>query len=88
MKIKNLYATLRYPQSNGQTKVTNKILLNSLKKRLEGAKEKWVDKLPRVLWPYRTTSRKLIGVIPFALAYRMEAIILNKIGMPIARTTV
>ena len=43
----------RYPQSNGQVEATNKTLLNSLKKRLEGAKNKWVDELPSVLWAYR-----------------------------------
>ena len=38
LKIKNLYSTPRYPQSNGQTKATNKTLLSTLKKRLENAK--------------------------------------------------
>lgn len=34
LKIKNLYSTLRYPQSNEQAEVTNKTLLSTLKKRL------------------------------------------------------
>lgn len=38
LKIKNLYSTPRYPQSNGQAKVTKKTLLSALKKRLEKAK--------------------------------------------------
>lgn len=38
LKIKNLYPTPRYPQSNGQTKATNKTLLSALKKRLKNAK--------------------------------------------------
>ena len=52
LKIKNLYSTPRYPQSNGQVKATNKTLLSMLKKRLEKAKGKWVDELPRVLLAY------------------------------------
>ena len=35
LNIKNLYSTPHYPQSNGQTEVTNKTLLNALKKMLE-----------------------------------------------------
>ena len=39
--IKNKYFTLVYPQSNGQAKAVNKIIVNGLKKRLDGAKGKW-----------------------------------------------
>ena len=42
-----------------------------------------MDELPGVLWAYRTTSRKLIGLSLFALTYGMEAIIPTKIGVPI-----
>ena len=41
LKIKNLYSTPRYPQSNGQSKASNKTLLTTLKKRLDSAKGKW-----------------------------------------------
>ena len=39
--IKNKYSTPVYPQSNGQAKAVNKIIVNGLKKRLDGAKGKW-----------------------------------------------
>ena len=78
----------RYTQSNGQTEATNKTLLTTLKKRLEEAKGKWVDELPRVLWAYRMTPGWPIGTTPFALTYGIEAIIPTKIGMPIAKTVV
>ncbi|RVW52759.1 Pro-Pol polyprotein [Vitis vinifera] len=42
LNIRNSYSTPRYPQSNGQAKATNKILITALKKRLEQAKGKWV----------------------------------------------
>ena len=66
--------------------MTNKTLLSALKKRLEGAKEKWVDELPKVLWAYWTISRWPTGATLFALSYGMEVIIPIKIGMPIAKT--
>ena len=98
LKIRNLYSTTpppppppppppQYPQSNGQAKASNKTLLIALKKRLDSAKEKWVEELPGVLWAYRTTTHKPTGISPFALTYGMEAVIPNEIGLPTIRTT-
>ena len=49
LKIRNLYFTPKYPQSNGQAKASNKTLLTALKKRLYSAKGKWVEELSEVL---------------------------------------
>ena len=76
----------RYPQSNGQAEASNKAMLNSLKKRLDSAKGKWVEELPGVLWAYRTTTRKPTGVSPFVITYGMEAVISTEIGLPTVRT--
>ena len=86
LKIRNLYSTPRYPQSNGQAEASNKTLLTALKKWLDSAKGKWVEELPGVLWAYRTTTRKPTGISPFALTYGMEAIIPTEIGLPTIRT--
>ena len=86
LKIKNLYSTPRYPQSNGLEEASNKTLLTALKERLDSAKGKWVDELPGVLWDYRTTAHKFTGISPFMITYKMEAIIPTKIGMPTIRT--
>ena len=82
LKIKNLYSTPRYPQSNGLAEASNKTLLTALKKRLDSAKGKWVDELLGVLWAYRTTALKPTGISPFVITYGMEAIIPTEIGMP------
>ena len=50
--ITNRYSTPGYPQGNGQAKTINKVIINGLKKRLDDAKGKWVEELPRVLWTY------------------------------------
>ena len=83
--IKNKKSILhpQYSQSNSLAEASNKTLLSALKKRLDSAKGKWVDELPRVLWAYKTTARRPTSISPFALTYRMEAIIPTKIGMPI-----
>lgn len=85
LNIKNLYSTPRYPQSNRQVEVTNKILSATLKKKLEEAKGKWVNGLLRVLWAYRTTFRRPTGATHFTIAYGMETVIPIEIDMPIAK---
>ncbi|KAK0600831.1 hypothetical protein LWI29_018793 [Acer saccharum] len=67
--IKLSFSTPRYPQANGQAELTNKIIVNTLKKRLEA------EKLPEILWSYRTTPRRLTGETPFSLVYGSEAVI-------------
>jgi len=47
--ITNRYSTLAYPQRNGQAEAVNKVIVNRLKKRLDDAKGKWVEKLPHIL---------------------------------------
>ena len=88
LKIKKLYSTPGYPQSNGLTEASNKTLLTALKKRLDSAKGKWVDELPGVLWAYRTTACKPTGISLFEITYGMEAIIPTEIGMPTVRTDI
>ena len=88
LKIKNLYSTPQYPQSNNQAEASNKTLLSSLKKRLHSTKRKWVDELPGVLAAYRITSWKPTEVSPFTLTYGMEAIIPIEIEMPIVRVEI
>ncbi|KAL0417395.1 UNVERIFIED_CONTAM: hypothetical protein Sradi_1153000 [Sesamum radiatum] len=66
--------------SEGATEVTNRIILQSLKTRLEEAKGNWVDELPGVLWAYRTTPRRSTRESPFSLVYGTEAVVPVEIG--------
>ena len=86
LNIRNSYCTSCYPQSNGQVEATNKTLITALKKRLEQAKGKWVEKLPGVLWAYWTTLGRPTGNTPFALAYGVDVVIPIEIGLPTIRT--
>lgn len=53
----------------------NKAILDTLKKRLEDTKGKWKEKLPRVLWFYRTTIQEPSKSTPFSLVYGTETVI-------------
>lgn len=57
------------------------MIVNNLKKRIEGAKGSLVDKLPNILWAYRTTPRRSIGKMPFSMTYGIEAVIPVKISL-------
>ena len=85
--IKNRYSTPAYPQGNGQAEAVNKVIVNGLKKRLDDAKERWVEELPHVLWTYRTTPRKSTGETPFSMTYGAEAVIPLENGFLIMRTS-
>ena len=74
--ITNRYSTPAYPHGNGQVEAVNKIIVNGLKKRLDDAKEKWVEGLSHVLQTYRTTTCRLTGETPFSMTYGAEVVIL------------
>ncbi|XP_030940280.1 uncharacterized protein LOC115965249 [Quercus lobata] len=75
------YSTLAYPQSNDQAEATNKTILNGLKRRLDGAKGRWAEELPNVLWAYHTTPRRSTREIPFSLTYGAEAVIPAEVNL-------
>jgi hypothetical protein len=87
LNIKNHYSSPRHPQPNGQVEITNRTLLKQIKTRLEGAKSRWVEELPSVLWAYRTTVRTPTKETPFKLTSGTKAIILVEIRLTTLRTT-
>ena len=46
-----------------------------------------MEELPSVLWTHIMTVRKSTSETPFALAYRVEAVISLEVGIPTTRTT-
>ena len=60
--------------------------MSGLKKRLDDAKGRWVEKLLHVLWTYRTTPRRSTGKTPFSMSYGAEAVIPLETGFLTLRT--
>jgi len=79
--IQKFHSAPGYPQRNGHTEITNKILLDGLKKKLDEAKRKWINELHSVLWAYRTTPRTIMGEIPYMLAFGTKEVVLVEIGL-------
>ena len=86
MNIQHRIVSVAYPQSNGQTEVTNRIIKQGLKKRLDERKGRWAEELDHVLWAYRTTPRVTTGESPFSLTFGTEAMIPICVGLPTYRT--
>ena len=61
--------------------------MNGLKKRLNDAKGKWVEKLPHVLWTYQTTPCRSTEETPFSMTYGVKAVIPLETGFPTLRTS-
>ncbi|KAL0439133.1 UNVERIFIED_CONTAM: hypothetical protein Slati_2396300 [Sesamum latifolium] len=82
LHIKQRFTSVAHPQSNGQVEVTNRILVQGIKRRLERVGENWTEELTNVLWAYRTTPRGSTGESPFSLVYGTKAIIPAELRMP------
>ncbi|XP_073049456.1 uncharacterized protein [Primulina eburnea] len=80
MKIIQSFTSVAYPQANGQTEVTNKIIVQALKAQLHGKGKDWVEELPSVLWAFRTTPRTSTRETPYSLVNGSEAILPVEIG--------
>ncbi|KAK2997226.1 hypothetical protein RJ639_026117 [Escallonia herrerae] len=85
LSIEQRFTSVAHPQTNGQTEVTNRTLLQGIKKKLNGAKGLWVDELPKILWAYNTTTRTSTGETPFSLSFGTDALIPVEIGLPSLR---
>ncbi|XP_072071683.1 uncharacterized protein [Arachis hypogaea] len=68
-----------------EVEATNRVILQSLKKKLDNAKGEWADLIPEVLWGYNTTVQSSTGETPFKLVYGAEALIPVEIGVPTLR---
>ena len=73
------WASVEHPRTNGQVERANGMVIQGLKPcifdRLNKYAERWVAKVPTILWSLRTTPNKSTGFTPFFLAYRAEAVL-------------
>ncbi|XP_074346936.1 uncharacterized protein LOC141685749 [Apium graveolens] len=69
------FTSVAHPLENGQEEVSNRIILEGLKKKVECSRNTWVDELLSILWAYRTTCRVTTEVTQFMLAYGAEAVV-------------
>ncbi|XP_050125684.1 uncharacterized protein LOC126602905 [Malus sylvestris] len=74
-----------YPQSNGQAKSRNKILVNIIKRMVLDSLEKWHEKMGNTLWAYRTSKRAGTGTTLYALTFGQDAVLPMEINVSSVR---
>ncbi|XP_072058155.1 uncharacterized protein [Arachis hypogaea] len=86
LKIKQHFASVEHPQTNGLAEAANKVILHALKKKLDDAKGLWAELIPEVLWGYNTTPQTSTKETPFRLVYGSEAMIPLEVSQESIRT--
>ncbi|KAL0289077.1 UNVERIFIED_CONTAM: hypothetical protein Sradi_7081300 [Sesamum radiatum] len=82
LHIRQRFTTVAHPQANEQVEVTNRILIQGIKRRLERVGGNWAEELTSVLWACRTAPRGSTGETPFSLVYGSKAIIHAELSIP------
>ncbi|GJT23267.1 reverse transcriptase domain-containing protein [Tanacetum coccineum] len=85
--IRQHFASVKHPQTNGLVERANHSLGEGIKARLDERSKNWMAELPYVLWAHRTMIKSSNRDTPFSLTYGTEAVIPAEIGMPTLRTT-
>ena len=79
MGIKLDYASVYHPQTNGQVKQANGLIMSGMKPRLvRSLKESdthWVEELDSVLWGLRNTLDRTTVYTPFFMVYGAEEVL-------------
>ena len=60
---------------NGVIEAFNKTLTRGLTKICNANKDDWDEKIPTVLWAYRTAYKRSTDQTPFRLVYGQEAVV-------------
>ena len=74
-----------HPQANGQAESSNKTICTALTKIVSESRTDWEQKLPSVLWAYRTAYKTAVGATPFDLVYGINAILPMEFLIPTLR---
>ena len=74
-EIDHRRSTTYHPQSNGAIEAFNKKLTKGLTKICNIDKDEWDEKIPAVLWAYRTIYKCSTDQTPFRLVYGQEVVV-------------
>ncbi|GKE21269.1 reverse transcriptase domain-containing protein, partial [Tanacetum coccineum] len=84
--IRQHFASVKHPQTDGLVERANRSLGEGIKARLDERSKNWMEELSHVLWAYRNMIKTSNRDTPFSLTYRTKAVIPADIGMPTLKT--
>ncbi|GJW84673.1 reverse transcriptase domain-containing protein [Tanacetum coccineum] len=87
LNIRQHFAFVKHPQTNGLVERENRSLGEGIKVRLDKRSKDWMEEVSYVLWAHCIMIKSSNGDTLFSLTYGTEAVIPAKIGMPTLRTT-
>jgi hypothetical protein len=86
--VKVASSSVYHPESNGAIERANSLILEAIKKILEGEKKgKWVEVMSTTAWNHNTTVCRATNFTPFQLMYGREAMLLEEIKHQSLQTT-
>ncbi|GJY88059.1 reverse transcriptase domain-containing protein [Tanacetum coccineum] len=85
LNIRQRFASVKHPQTNGQIERANRNLGDGIKARLGKDNRNWVEEVPHMLWAYHTMIKTSNRDIPLPLTYGTEVVIPVEIRMPSIR---
>jgi hypothetical protein len=74
LDIHNNFTSVSHPASNVLAEMTNRMIVNGLKKKVHENQKDWPNMLEEILWAYRTTPQESTQQSPYSLVYGMEAV--------------
>ncbi|XP_074300733.1 uncharacterized protein LOC141632043 [Silene latifolia] len=74
--------------ANGLAKAFNKTLYNLLRKLVAKSKRDWHERIGEALWAYRTIYKTPTQAIPYALVFRVEAVLPLELQIPSLRIAI
>nr|XP_009405161.1 PREDICTED: uncharacterized protein K02A2.6-like [Musa acuminata subsp. malaccensis] len=80
------FSSVAHPQTNGLAEVTNRSILDGLKRRVSAARSAWTDELLSVLWSLHTTPKTATGESPYSLTFGTEAVLPPEMTISTLRT--
>ncbi|GJU06110.1 reverse transcriptase domain-containing protein [Tanacetum coccineum] len=83
--IRQHFASVKHPQTNGLVERAKRSLREGIKARLDARSENWIEELPHVLWAHRTMIKSSNRDTPLSLTYGTEAVIPSEIGLSTLR---
>ncbi|GJX03136.1 reverse transcriptase domain-containing protein [Tanacetum coccineum] len=84
--IRQHFASVKHPQTNGLVERANRNLGEGIKARLDARSKNWMEEFSHVQWAHRTMIKSSNRDTPFSLTYGTEAVIPAEIRMSTLRT--